>query len=86
MAGIKTRDPNEWLKQVDARGELIYCELRKARMHKRYCNILRKNPAPIYDDGVIYKNDNSLNVCNTCENTRKSLDVSRFIGGSNDQL
>ena len=82
--GIETADPNEWLRQVEAKGELIHCKLRRARMHKRYCNILRKTPAPLYDEGVIYKNDNSSNVCNTCEVTKKYLDVSRFIGDKNE--
>lgn len=62
----------------------MYCERRKARMHKKYCNILRKTPPPVYDEGVIYKSDNSFNVCNTCEITKEALNVDKFIGVKNE--
>ena len=74
-----TADPNEWLRQVDARGELVYCEKRSARMHSKFCDILRKAIPVVSDSGYLDKTLKSINICNDCAVTRNKLSVRKFI-------
>jgi len=76
---IKTQNPEDWLKQVETDGELVYCKKRSARMHTRFCDILRKAIPIAPESGYIDKGLKAVNICNDCEVTRNKLSVRRFI-------
>lgn len=76
---IKTDSPEEWLHKIEEDGELVYCKKRAARMHTRFCDILRKAIPIAPESGYIDKGLKSVNICNDCEVTRNKLSVRRFI-------
>ena len=76
---IKTNSPEEWLQKIENDGELVYCKKRSARMHTRFCDILRKAIPIAPESGYIDKGLKSVNICNDCEVTRNKLSVRRFI-------
>ena len=75
----KTTDPNKWLKELEEKGELINCVKRSARMHKRFCSILRRATPNVSESGYIDKSLKSINVCNDCEITKRHLSVRKFL-------
>lgn len=76
---IKTANPEEWLQEVENSGELIYCKKRSARMHTRFCDMLRKAIPLAPESGYIDKSLKSVNICNDCEVTKNKLSVRKFI-------
>ena len=76
---IKTNNPEEWLQKIENDEELVYCKKRSARMHTRFCDILRKAIPIAPESGYIDKGLKSVNICNDCEVTRNKLSVRRFI-------
>lgn len=78
-SGNPLTDPGAWLRKTQEEGNLIYCEKREARMHRRFCDILRKTIPTVADTGYIDKTLKSVNVCNDCPLLKSKLSVRRFI-------
>ena len=76
---LQTSNPNEWLRDLEEKGELIHCIKRSARMHKRFCAILRRATPNVSESGYIDKSLKSINVCNDCEITKRHLSVRKFL-------
>ena len=77
--GVSTANPDEWLALVEEKGELVHCLKRAAKMHKKYCTILRRAIPSVSDTGYQDKTLKSINICNDCPVTRKLLSADRFL-------
>lgn len=77
--GDPATDPDAWLKKIEEEGNIIHCEKRSARMHIRFCDIIRKTTPTVADTGFVDKTLKSVNVCNDCSVSKAKLSVRRFI-------
>ncbi len=84
-SGNPLTDPGAWLAKTEAEGNIIHCEKRSARMHVRFCDIIRKAVPTVSDTGYIDKTLKSVNVCNDCPVSKAKLSVRRFIEFQNNQ-
>ena len=78
-SGNPATDPDAWLRKTEEEGNIIHCEKRAARMHIRFCDIIRKTTPTVADTGFVDKTLKSVNVCNDCPVSKAKLSVRRFI-------
>lgn len=84
-SGDPRTDPNAWLDKIAEEGNIINCEKRSARMHIKFCDIIRKTTPTISDTGFIDKTLKSVNVCNSCPVSKAKLSVRRFLEFKNNK-
>lgn len=84
-SGDPLTDPSAWLDKTEAEGNIIHCEKRAARMHVRFCDIIRKAVPTVADTGHVDKTLKSVNVCNSCPVSKAKLSVRRFLEFKNQK-
>lgn len=78
-SGDPATDPEAWLTMTEEAGNIIHCEKRAAKMHIKFCDIIRKTTPTVSDTGFVDKTLKSINVCNDCPISKAKLSVRRFI-------